>query len=133
MMSSKLQQVVKQMETTRQGSADPLPAKLSEGGPSQLACSHAEEHRPELAFPPAGVTMKQAKPCPACGRQPECHASYAVSCVCPNCYDGAADSHPIAQLCGWGQTSAQAVEAWNERVQDVAASPAGEAEKGIES
>ena len=63
--------------------------------------------------------MTPAKPCPSCGRKPECHASYLVSCRCPNCYDGSADSKPLALLCGWGESASQAVEDWNQRVSDL--------------
>lgn len=64
--------------------------------------------------------MKQAKPCPACGRQPQCHASYLVSCRCAECYDGTEDAASIAQICGWGETAAQAVADWNVRVEERA-------------
>lgn len=63
--------------------------------------------------------MTPAKPCPSCGRKPECHASYMISCRCPNCYDGTEDAPFIAQLCGWGESAAQAVEDWNQRVTDL--------------
>ncbi len=59
------------------------------------------------------------KPCPSCGRKPECHVSYVVSCHCPNCYDGAEDSKPLALLSGFGETADQAVEDWNQRVTDL--------------
>ena len=63
--------------------------------------------------------MTTAKPCPSCGRKPECNASYLVSCKCPNCYDGTEDAPSSAQLCGWGESANQAVEDWNQRVTDL--------------
>jgi hypothetical protein len=61
--------------------------------------------------------MRTARPCPCCGRQPVCNASYLVTCRCPNCYDGTEDASSSAQLCGWGETASQAVAAWNELVE----------------
>lgn len=63
--------------------------------------------------------MTPAKPCPACGRKPECHASYLVSCRCPNCYDGSEDAAFVATLAGFGESADQAVEDWNRRVTDL--------------
>lgn len=62
--------------------------------------------------------MTPMKPCP-CGRKPELHASYMVSCACPNCYDGSEDASPDAQRCGWGETAAQAVDSWNQAVEEA--------------
>lgn len=58
------------------------------------------------------------KPCP-CGRKPELHASFMVSCRCPNCYDGSEDAKPEARRCGWGETAAQAVESWNQVISET--------------
>lgn len=62
--------------------------------------------------------MTTAKPCPACGRLPQLHASYLVTCRCPHCYDGSEDASFVTTLCGWGETAAQAVEAWNQQITD---------------
>jgi hypothetical protein len=62
--------------------------------------------------------MTPAKPCPACGRKPECNASYLVSCRCPNCYDPSEGGNG-STLCGWGETASQAVDDWNQRVTDL--------------
>lgn len=61
--------------------------------------------------------MNARKPCP-CGRRPELSASYAISCKCPNCYDGSPDAKPEAQWCGWGHTARQAIEDWNQIVSE---------------
>lgn len=62
--------------------------------------------------------MTPAKPCPDCGRKPETHVSYLVSCACANCYDPTEDGRG-STLCGWGESAAQAVEDWNRRVRDL--------------
>lgn len=62
--------------------------------------------------------MTTAKPCPKCGRKPETHPSFMVSCRCPNCYDGSEDAKGLSTLCGWGETASQAVEDWNRTVTD---------------
>lgn len=56
-------------------------------------------------------------PCPECGREPRVYDEfYGVTAYCPNCYDGAPDAGE--QIIGQGLHKADAVEAWNERVDD---------------
>src|SRR5688500_10087478 len=53
--------------------------------------------------------------CPRCGEAPRVGKLYAWYVSCDRCYDGAPDSTTRNEL-GCGDTEAQAIAQWNERV-----------------